>query len=68
MRKRQQIGRSPVAAHNGERRALSVEEDYLTVIANEAFETFAASLQREIEEEDGHRVPWRIVDDRKRPC
>ena len=54
IRKRQQVGRGlrlPVMA-NGERCRLE-EVNHLTVIANEAFERFADSLQREIEEETG---------------
>jgi type III restriction enzyme len=37
---------------NGERCRID-EVNHLTVIANESFETFAASLQKEIEEETG---------------
>jgi type III restriction enzyme len=68
MRKRQQIGRGlrlPVMA-NGER--CRVEEvNHLTVIANEAFETFASSLQKEIEDETGIEFGrGRIVDEKHR--
>jgi type III restriction enzyme len=68
MRKRQQVGRGlrlPVMS-NGERCRVD-EVNHLTVIANEVFETFAASLQSEIEEETGIKFSGgRIVDESKR--
>lgn len=67
MRKRQQIGRGlrlPVM-NNGERCRVD-EVNNLTVIANEAFEKFAAALQKEIEEETGIAFERRIVNKRTR--
>jgi type III restriction enzyme len=63
MRKRQQIGRGlrlPVMA-NGERCRVD-DINLLTVIANEAFSTFADALQDEIEDETGVSFENRIVD------
>ena len=68
MRKRQQVGRGlrlPVMS-NGERCRLD-EINHLTVIANEAFESFASSLQKEIEDETGIKFDdGRIVDEARR--
>lgn len=66
MRKRQQIGRGlrlPVMA-NGERCRVD-DVNLLTVIANEAFSTFADALQHEIEEETGVIFTGRISNLRK---
>lgn len=66
MRKRQQIGRGlrlPVMA-NGERCRVD-EINLLTVIANEAFSTYADALQHEIEEETGVNFSGRIVNLKK---
>lgn len=63
MRKRQQVGRGlrlPVM-ENGERCHLE-DINLLTVIAKESFATFAAALQKEIEEETGVTFSGRIVD------
>lgn len=68
MRRRQQIGRGlrlPVMS-DGERCRVD-EVNHLTVVANEDFETFAASLQGEIEEETGTEFSdGRIVDEAER--
>lgn len=66
MRKRQQVGRGlrlPVMS-NGERCRVD-EVNLLTVIANEAFSTFADALQKEIEEETDVSFDKRIVDLKK---
>lgn len=66
MRKRQQVGRGlrlPVMS-NGERCRVD-EVNLLTVIANEAFSTFADALQKEIEEETDVKFDKRIVDLKK---
>lgn len=62
MRKRQQVGRGlrlPIMA-NGERCHVD-DINLLTVIANESFATFAATLQKEIEDETGTAFTGRIV-------
>jgi len=62
MRKRQQVGRGlrlPVMA-NGERCHID-DVNLLTVIAKESFATFAATLQKEIEDETGTAFTGRIV-------
>ncbi|GIK78438.1 MAG: type III restriction endonuclease subunit R [Actinomycetes bacterium] len=67
VRKRQQIGRGlrlPVM-DNGERCRVD-QVNHLTVIANEAFEEFAATLQSEIEEETGVKFDDRIVNEDER--
>lgn len=67
VRRRQQIGRGlrlPVMA-NGER--CRVEEvNHLTVVANESFEKYAAGLQKDIEDETGHKFKVPIKDKRDR--
>lgn len=66
MRKRQQVGRGlrlPVMS-NGERCRVD-EVNLLTVIANEAFSTFADALQKEIEEETDVKFDKRIIDLKK---
>lgn len=66
-KRRQQIGRGlrlPVM-ENGER--CRVEEvNHLTVVANETFEKYAAGLQKDIEEETGHKFNVPIKDKRQR--
>ena len=67
MRKRQQIGRGlrlPVM-DNGERCRVD-DVNLLTVVAHEEFSSFAAALQKEIEEETGVSFTGRIVDVRKK--
>ncbi len=66
MRKRQQVGRGlrlPVM-EDGTRCHVD-DINLLTVIAKEAFATFAAALQKEIEEETGVAFTGRIVNLRK---
>jgi type III restriction enzyme len=63
MRKRQQVGRGlrlPVM-ENGDRCHVD-DVNVLTVIARESFATFAAALQKEIEEETGVSFMDRIID------
>ena len=68
IRKRQQIGRGmrlPVMS-NGVRCRID-EVNHLTVIANETFESFAATLQKEIQEDTGIKFAnGGAVDEKKR--
>lgn len=67
MRKRQQVGRGlrlPVMT-NGDRCHLE-EVNLLTVVAKESFSSFAAQLQKEIEEETGVAFTGRIVNMREK--
>jgi len=67
VKRRQQIGRGlrlPVM-ENGERCRVD-EVNHLTVIANETFEKFAAGLQKNIEDETGHKFDVPIRDKRTR--
>jgi type III restriction enzyme len=67
MRKRQQVGRGlrlPVMT-NGDRCHLE-EVNMLTVVAKESFSSFAAQLQKEIEEETGVAFTGRIVNMREK--
>jgi type III restriction enzyme len=67
MRKRQQVGRGlrlPVMT-NGDRCHLE-EVNLLTVVAKESFSSFAAQLQKEIEEETGVTFTGRIVNMREK--
>ena len=62
MRKRQQVGRGlrlPVMS-NGERCHVD-DVNFLTVVAKESFSSFAAKLQKEIEEETGVNFTGRII-------
>ncbi|MCB9540297.1 MAG: DEAD/DEAH box helicase family protein [Myxococcales bacterium] len=67
MRKRQEIGRGlrlPVRV-DGER-CHDPEVNILTVVANEAYESFAKGLQDEIEKETGQDFTGRVENKRKR--
>jgi len=67
MRKRQQVGRGlrlPVMT-NGDRCHLE-DVNLLTVVAKESFSSFAAQLQKEIEEETGVAFTGRIVNMREK--
>jgi type III restriction enzyme len=67
MRKRQQVGRGlrlPVM-ENGDRCHVD-DVNVLTVIARESFATFAATLQKEIEDETGVSFEDRIIDLREK--
>lgn len=67
VKRRQQIGRGlrlPVM-ENGERCRVD-EVNHLTIVANESFEKFAAGLQKNIEDETGHKFDVPIRDKRTR--
>lgn len=67
VRRRQQIGRGlrlPVMS-NGERCRIE-EVNHLTIVATESFEEFAASLQRELKEENGIEFEGIVRDKRER--
>ena len=61
-KKRQEIGRGlRIAVNQDGERVHGFEVNTLTVMANESYEDFVASLQKEIEEEEGIR--FGVVDD-----
>lgn len=67
VRRRQQIGRGlrlPVMS-NGERCRIE-EVNHLTIVATESFEEFAASLQKELKEENGIEFEGIVRDKRER--
>lgn len=67
VRRRQQIGRGlrlPVMS-NGERCRIE-EVNHLTIVATESFEDFAASLQKELKEENGIEFEGIVRDKRER--
>ncbi len=67
MKKRQQIGRGLRLPVNDEgKRVTDSDVNILTVIANESYEGFARSLQKEIEEETGVTFSGRIKPARER--
>ena len=62
IKKRQEIGRGlRIAVNQQGERVHGFEVNTLTVMANESYEDFVASLQKEIEEEEGIR--FGVVDD-----
>jgi type III restriction enzyme len=67
LRKRQQVGRGLRLPRMADGERCRVDEvNYLTVIANEAFESFAAALQDEIEDETGMSFSGRVMNERER--
>lgn len=67
MKKRQEIGRGlRLCVNQNGLRVVDKNINRLTVVANESYEEFAKSLQKEIEEDCGVEFTGRIKDKRKR--